>query len=90
MSICPEAEYRASLSDGEFWERVFHGDDGPDDILDDPYIFEAPLDVVLLTPCELCGMLGPCSYDSEGEPYFHATPPDHEVESLDRLYAALR
>lgn len=81
MSLCPEAEYRASLTDAEFWEHVFHGDDGPDDYDpdNDPY---APRATFLATPCEVCGSLDEaCGYDVEGRPMIHATEQDETVAS---------
>jgi hypothetical protein len=80
MSLCPESEYRASLTDEEFWEHVFHGDDGPDDYdpSSDPNL---PDDVVgegyLGTPCSVCGTyLEACGYDTEGRPVIHVEEVD--------------
>lgn len=77
MSLCPEAAYRASLTDAEFWEHVFHGDDGPDDYdpADDPYLPTGERgEAVLATPCDVCGsFLEACGYDTEGRPFIHVT-----------------
>lgn len=79
MSLCPESEYRASLSDGEFWEHVFHGDDGPDDY--DPGYWPNTPDgdngefVDLGSPCAVCGTtLGACAYDTDGNAMVHVQP----------------
>lgn len=75
MSLCPEAEYRASLSDGEFWEHVFHGDDGPDDRDYDPemdFNIPPPNEIDISEQCPICGSTGACKYDEEGLPMIHA------------------
>ena len=70
MSLCSEAEFRSTLTDVEFWERVFHGDDGPDDYDPD----EAPKAQPLAVPCEVCGARDEaCAYDDLGRPMIHAT-----------------
>lgn len=88
---CTEAAFRQSLSDADFWQHVFFGDDGPDDPLDDPDLYTTPLDALCFTinPCPLCGIAGPCAYDVDGNPLFHAQPEDDE-ERLDRLTSAAR
>lgn len=76
--ICPEAEYRESLSDEEFWAHVFQTDypdwsdfDGPD--LDEPYR--------LPDPCVVCGSTTACGYDNEGRPMIH-TVEDNEDDYI--------
>lgn len=72
MSLCPEAEYRATLTDAEFWEHVFHGDDGPDEY--DPDLDpNAPPSGRLGAPCLTCGAVDACGYDAEGLPMIHVT-----------------
>jgi hypothetical protein len=66
--LCPEADYRDTLTDDEFWAHVYpQGDDGPD--------IESAEDFDLLShfgrPCEVCGEVGPCGYDAEGRPMIH-------------------
>lgn len=76
MSLCPEAEYRASLTDAEFWEHVFHGDDGPDDYdpSDDAGAPRPDDPVLVLNPCPVCGTwYKACGYDAEGLPMVHVT-----------------
>lgn len=83
MSLCPESEYRASLTDGEFWQHVFYGDDGPDDYdpANDPNL---PDDVYgesicLSSPCLVCGShLEACGYDADGNAMVHVQPEEEE------------
>ncbi len=77
MSLCPESEYRASLSDADFWAHVYPQTDGyPDDPYpDDPY----PPEVALIEPCPTCGAVTACGYDDEGRPLIHATTDEDEV-----------
>lgn len=68
--LCPEAGYRDTLSDEDFWAHVFHQDDspdteGPDD--QDFYDMRSPYG----RPCDVCGESGPCGYDAEGRPMIH-------------------
>lgn len=78
--LCPEADLRDAMTDGEFWEHVSRnltgGSDyyGPDD---DP----PDMDVqVSETPCGVCGEHGACGYDAEGRPLIHTTD-DNEAAS---------
>lgn len=60
--LCPEAGYRASLSDPEFWDYVLNGhrpgdpvdDYDPDDDDNHPTGDEAAIS----TPCPECGQVG--------------------------------
>lgn len=83
MSLCPESEYRASLTDAEFWEHVFHGDDGPDDYDpdDDPYAPTGELgESVLASACDVCGtLLEACAYDVDGRPMIHVVKEEDDV-----------
>jgi hypothetical protein len=78
--LCPEADARDAMSDGEFWDHVLNHRDGPDA----PEVaFEdmMPVDydeLDILAPCEVCGATAECGYDLEGRPMIHATPPDDE------------
>ena len=77
MSLCPESEYRASLTDAEFWEHVLIGPDaGRDyDPDDDPNAPRPEDPELMLVPCVVCGTLyAACGYDEEGRPMVHATP----------------
>lgn len=67
--LCPEADPRDAMSDGEFWEHVF-GTEGMPDIGDDEP--DEP-DVQLLPACSICGSTGPCGFDIDGRPLIHAT-----------------
>lgn len=79
-SRCPEAAFRDSLDDGDFWNYVLLGllpgqeqfDDGP---WDDgpPEITYAPLN-----PCRVCGSIDACGYDNEGRALIHATEDDDQ------------
>lgn len=72
LGLCPEAEYRAGLSDGEFWDYVLNGrrpDDGDDDYGPD----DCEPELVYPTPCPECGLYGACAFDVEGRPLIHVT-----------------
>lgn len=69
--LCPEADMRDAMTDGEFWEHVAANlSGGPRWDMDD----EGPdLDVAVSTkPCAECGASGACAYDSEGRALIHA------------------
>lgn len=73
MSLCPEREYRDSLTEPEFWDYVLLGlrpgeyvEPEPDADLDDPVTFTSAYD-----PCAECGQIGPCGYDYDGRPMVH-------------------
>lgn len=75
MSLCPEAAYRASLSDAEFWEHVLLGGVQVEDdyYTDEP---EPPTPDELHPvnewgPCPLCGEHGACAVDVNGDPMRH-------------------
>lgn len=83
MSLCPEAEYRALLDDGEFWEYVFNGvkpGDPPSDREDE---FDERDATAQFDPCPVCGETGPCGYDADGEPMIHLPPPGDDTEGDD-------
>lgn len=77
--LCPEADYRDSLSDADFWAHVY-----PDASDPDPSDYDAPpgMGVVVISdhvsPCPLCGEWGACGYDPEGRPMIHAFYDDLE------------
>lgn len=72
VPLCPEAELRDEMNDGEFWEHVFGG--GPDvDYEPDADELQAVAD---LTPCLECGEFGPCAYDDDGRPLVHLVQDD--------------
>jgi hypothetical protein len=79
--LCPEAELRDAMDDGEFWAHVF-GQDGPDqdyDPDDDPNLpdrAEYEMEQRLADPCPECGQSGACAYDAEGRPMIHAVEDD--------------
>ena len=75
MSLCPEAEYRASLDDADFWAHVFGGNDGPDEY-DPDEDYNAPPVGRIGTPCLTCGAVDACGYDAEGLPMIHVTEED--------------
>lgn len=77
MSLCPDAEYRASLSEDDFWPYVLLGqrpgdepDEGPD--MDDPLFTDQG------SACPECGEFGACAYDSEDRPMIHVIESDDE------------
>jgi hypothetical protein len=78
--LCPEADFRASLSDADFWNYVLLGvrpGEEPDWDGQGSYDEPEPLDIVL-NPCGVCGEWGPCDYDAEGRPLIHWQPPDED------------
>lgn len=79
MSACPEAEYRAGLSDGDFWTYALTGVRPEDSAYDDP---EPPewIDMVTIdmAPCPVCGERGACAVDAEGRVLIHAVDEDDE------------
>lgn len=75
MSLCPDREYRESLSEDDFWPYVLlgqrPGEDYPEP--DD----EPDLDGIQFTgtfeACPECGEYEACGYDTEGRPMIHVT-----------------
>lgn len=74
---CPEAAFRDSLDDGDFWNYVLLGilpgqerfDDGPYD--------DGPPEVTYTAPsCPVCGSITECAYDDQGRPLIHAREDD--------------
>lgn len=75
MSLCPDREYRESLSEDEFWDYVLLGqrpgeyvEPEPDDDLDEYVTFAGTFDA-----CPECGEIDACGYDAEGRPMIHTT-----------------
>lgn len=73
MSLCPEHDYRSSLTDNAFWAHVY-----PDVVMPDPALYDEPdFDEIsetvkeLESRCTICGSYGACAYDSEGRPTIH-------------------
>lgn len=75
MSLCPETDERAEMSDAEFWERVgcnlLGYDPGPDCDPEPPDHIEMA-ELHLSEPCPECGSRGACGYDTMGRPMIHA------------------
>lgn len=71
MSLCPESEERAALSDGEFWDRVLQPSQRPGADWD-PVDLDGPLEQAD-TRCPECGEYGACGYDTEGRAMIHVT-----------------
>lgn len=76
MSLCPEAAFRASLNDGEFWEYAFNGVKPGDPRPDGEVEFDERDVTAQFDPCVVCGEIGPCGYDANGEPMIHLAPPE--------------
>jgi hypothetical protein len=77
--LCPEAELRDAMDDGEFWAHVLQPgqEQGPDYEPEEPDegdISEWDVEHRLAEPCPECGQLGACSYDAEGRALIHVTP----------------
>lgn len=68
MSLCPEFEERARMSEADFWAYVYrdHMAQEPDDLDGDdtPTTYQTD-------PCPECGERGPCGYDTEGRAMVH-------------------
>jgi hypothetical protein len=79
LVLCPEAEYRESLTDGEFWDYVLLGI-RPGDVLPEPDYDPEDYEVhgIIPTPCPECGVTGPCGYDPDGRAYIHVTEESDE------------
>lgn len=80
-SLCPEAEFRASLDDGEFWEHVLNGVRPGEDpeIEADPFEEDPGPLGDYGGPCDICGEVGACGYDAEGRPLIHPTFAEEEA-----------
>jgi hypothetical protein len=71
--LCPEGEYRAGLSDAEFWDHVA-ANLLPGSVILEPGTDDDPPDPPALDvdrPCPECGERGACGYDAEGRPMVH-------------------
>lgn len=79
MSLCPEHDKRAAMTDAEFWQHVLLGDERAEDT-DEPDPNE-PWDTGLVTgqPCSECGESGACAYDSEGRAMVHVQAAEVET-----------
>lgn len=73
--LCPEADYRDSLADDEFWDHVFNGHvSEPDyDDVSPEVAAEWELTDRLANPCPECGQRGACAYDAEGRALIHVS-----------------
>ncbi len=76
MSRCPEAEYRASLSDADFWAHVLQHDPANPETDDGPDIDDLALTTNQGTPCPECGEYVVCAYDSQGRAMTHVIESD--------------
>lgn len=74
---CPERDFRAGLSEEEFWDHVLAMISGPESA-DDPDPDQLPLE---LTPCPICGESAACGYDGEGRAFIHALGPEFDADS---------
>lgn len=72
VPLCPEAELRDAMDDGEFWAHVLAQPDPVGERFpDDAEIAEYELNARLADPCPECGQYGACAYDIEGRPLIH-------------------
>ena len=76
--LCPEADERDAMDDNEFWNYVFNRDERPDAPEADWDDMEPTDEELRRPPCEVCGSIGACGYDTEGLPLIHAIAPDDE------------
>ena len=74
MSLCPDREYRESLSEDDFWSYVLQGH-RPGGYVE-PELYD-DLDGIQFTgtfdACPECGEFDACGYDAEGRPMIHTT-----------------
>lgn len=75
--LCPDANRRDGLDDGDFWEYVFHGNRDPD--WDGLGSYEPDIEVDIPHPCEVCGGSGPCAYDVDGHPMIRVVKEDDDT-----------
>lgn len=79
MSLCPEAEMRAAMSEADFWAHVLLPGQGPMENYDPAEdlnhhdLAEMELEARLADPCPACGQVGACAYDGEGRALIHVT-----------------
>ena len=78
MSLCPEGEMRAAMTDAEFWAHVYPQNESEPREPDDQEVAEYELNAKLAEPCPECGQLGACSYDLEGRPLIHVVEGDED------------
>ena len=71
MSICPEGEYRDSLTDEEFWNHIAKSFLSGMDIEYEEGEVEEVISAWMNQPCTVCGSTDACSYDSLGRPMIH-------------------
>lgn len=71
VSLCPEFEERAAMTDDEFWSHVFAYREGTEPEFDPPEVSGDEL-IEPDDECPECGAVGACGYDSEGRPMIHA------------------
>lgn len=74
--LCPEAELRDAMDDGEFWDHVLQPGESRDyepDVPDEWECLEHGLEDRLADPCPECGQVGACAYDAEGRALIHVT-----------------
>ena len=87
--LCPEADKRAAMDDGEFWDYMLNSivpgeaptEDGSDWEPDEDFFEFEPWN---REPCPECGGYGACAYDQEGRPLIHAVKDHDEGEQNDR------
>lgn len=72
MSLCPEAGFRASLDDGDFWNYVLLGI-RPGDPSPEPDWVDDDEPSITKPPCPECGSIVACGYDEQGRAMVHAT-----------------
>lgn len=77
--LCPEAELRDAMAEGEFWAHVLQPGEGADyepDEPDDGEISEMEIERRIADPCPECGQRGACAYDADGRALIHVTESD--------------
>jgi hypothetical protein len=73
--LCPEAEPRDALTEGQFWENIARSvqlapDYDLNDVGQDCETDEIDTQLAS-TPCPVCGSYGACSYDLDGRALIH-------------------
>lgn len=73
--LCPEADLRDAMDDGEFWAHVLGQGTG----FDEDYFDHSPTLGPLTEPCGECGSVGACAWDAEGRPLIHPVNGDDDA-----------
>ena len=76
MSLCPDREYRESLSEDDFWPYVLLGQRPGEYVEPEPDFGDGYF--IGDDACPECGEFDACGYDAEGRPMIHVTESEDE------------